>query len=252
MSRKAETLSLDMEQSYQAHALWLAGLFEVSGSFGFLKRTYHPTGARTAYPNVLLGDNSLPRIQIMKQLFGGIITKGRTKNSFRWQLTGEKTLPLVDAIRAYSPSRQEVIAAFLNWANSSAEERFQIAEEMTNCKLGRNHRGIVSADQFHPMTSQPQFIAGSFDSRGYLHSEQATIQISTVNRPLLESLQKQYGGTLKDIIAPNRPVEICGNLCVTKSETTKWSLSGQESRNFLAMIYPYLLMRTQEAERFLS
>lgn len=215
----------------QNPGLLLAGMLEVGGSLMLIQSSsthYSADGTRVKYPAIS------PRIEVnsphsdipdLVYCFKGGNADTKPNGSTRWTATGLVAVKIAQKIMPFSPAREKPIQDFIKWClASSAQEQFDIFQNSDH--LTKNVLSSSEKERYYPLILQPLFLKGIVMNRKSCHTEEDRRTIGTWNRPLLEVICDQYGGSLY----PKEP---------KPGESSKLALSLESTRMFNAVIESY-------------
>lgn len=138
-------------------SVWLGAVFEVGGGMGFMI-----SRKRYVYPYIQYHDNDRGRVQYILSSLGGEAYLLHPKlNSWTFRISNEKVPAIVEEIKPFAPSRQEMIAAFEQWESASVKERMEIAQ-----RHRARDRVSVAPEEYVRLLANPNFLAGVIDARG--------------------------------------------------------------------------------------
>lgn len=249
------------EANIGSHASWLGGVFESGGSIYFdvhnltrEEKKYH-----YAYPTLRIGNNDQRKGEMLKDFFGGSVTKTKDKNSWHWGIKGTKASKLLFAMEEYSPSRRRIIEAVDEWTNtSSPQERVEIAKQFTE----GHDINPVTVEDYKRLVDDPKFVAGVIDNRGAVYHREAgfsadksyghvypELRVQTQNRALLKALIERFGGTIIQIAQAGSTRKSYGQDKIVQSDILYWGLGARDLQNLLPIIRPHLIYGNIQGEQ---
>ena len=192
--------ALSIEQIEQNPGLpqWVGGMMEIGTGLGYVKQL-KKEGPYT-YPYIHLTDDDELKAIRLRKLFGGTKTGSKTKGSYEWKLTGERTAKLVIPALSYAPSRAHMISSIEEWFTSDKDTRQIIAEGMRAAD-----RTPVKPKDYASLVNMPEFVAGVIDGRGIFHWDfpwgGLRLTIHSKNVALLTALSEKFDVTVLDGIS---------------------------------------------------
>jgi len=239
-----------MTELSESRNIWLGGVFEVGGSMYFGIQTLK-RGKRWIFslPIVAFNDNNYQKVSMFQRLVGGAIYTKSNSKSHELRISGDAAVEIARQMGPYSSLRKDAIAAFGLWGETDdITEKFQIANDFREEKPE-----YPLTDTYVDLVRMPEFVAGIIDSRGltYPHTHvypggetdlvYYEFKINTSNRPLLEALQREYGGKIYLQLAAGQIKEVGGRLVTVAKDTFSLSIGSLESKPVLEIVRPYLL-----------
>ena len=238
---------------------WLGGLFEIGSTAGFrIRKELARKGSVKFYslPYIKFQEQDEDKITRFKNLF-----ELDGKNSHISTIIWAKAAELIALMAGFAPSRRDLIDAVLLWQVSDVQTRLAIAEEFGSSKRFFNGN-YIQAQHYRHLVNLPSFVAGNLDGRAFFGTQfvcatdydraYPLIEIQSINRPLLEALHCRFDGNLSLPVPAGTTVSINGICCVTKRESVKLSLVGNDARRIVQFAEPYILLSKPQAQLLLA
>jgi hypothetical protein len=230
----------------QAHARWLAGLFEVGGTMS-AQTGQRPDGATRADLYLQISDNNELRTRRLAEHFGGYMYRNTrpTTTTWIWTMVTDRARTVASAVQPYAPSRKPFIDLANKWDDLTADQRVSEARKIIASPRSER-RAITNPQDYEHLVADPEFVAGVIDARGGLYGRPVPyqnaprIQVATTNKALLAALQERYGGVLRTIGTQDTNTAPSG---------TVWRLDGAPAKALYPQIRPHLLLRGEDADR---
>lgn len=233
------------------HPLWLSGFLEIGSGMFFERRMVKKRGRVTPYvfPVISVGDHEQERLEGMKKIIGGRIKHSHRSRNIQLLAQGDQASWLAYAVRPYALSRRTIIDAFLAWSSADmTEDRVVIAEQF------RGRRIISAADayDYNNLVTIPEFVGGVIDARGSVNHKEAVnsnsqvswihdvVNFVSINRPLLEALQFQFGGRVTNVHEAGDRVVIRGESIVLKNDSVRWTIGTELMNELIVWTKPLL------------
>lgn len=235
------------ERFIQEHGLWEAGLLSAGGKIEI--DPIIEDSAEMAAACVTFPDNDYTKVQQLLKLMGGrIYSSGKGEGSeynWTWRLeTPGNVWPLIFTALPHMPTHSYYAEYGKTWGHMTDGERFRAARR-AQIRITAGDIPRVSAQMYRPLVTDPQFVAGAaVDARtslfvGHEYEKHApTIEMASGNRSLMEALQGQFGGELKEKVSRQ-----------TEKHTAVWQLGYVQGKDLYNFVRPYLLLRAGRAAK---
>lgn len=229
---------------------WLGGVFEAGGSMYFnIKTLDRGKECIFSLPTISFSDNNYQKVSMFQQLVGGAIYAKSSSKSHELRITREIAVEIACRMEQYSPRRKDAISAFKLWKEADDKpEKFQIANDF-RAKTPE----YPPPNAYVDLVKMPEFVGGIIDSRGltYPHFDiypggetdhaYYELTINTSNRPLLEALQREYGGRIHVQLRTGQTKKVGGRPFTVAKDTFRLVIGSSKSRPFLESIRSCLL-----------
>ena len=119
---ESEGVWVDREPLSQNDGLFLAGMFETSGSIGVNEsRRTTRTGKRYSYyyPEMQYVDNRAQKLEALQNRFGGRVFGNSKNNSSTWATRSGDVVSMARIMTPYAPGRQEILQAIQSWSQTT-------------------------------------------------------------------------------------------------------------------------------------
>lgn len=233
-----------------SHAVWLAGLVEIGGYFGFGDIN------GWSYPRFTLGDNNRIAIETLAASLDATVHKDKHQESWGLYLhKGPVVAYLAATIGSYAPSRAEVFDDIINWyVAENREQRSKIAQLYLEYPTDRYE--CIYPQTYSPLVEKPEFCAGVFDGReslGVLNDHWAHFRFASVNKALLESLRARFGGNVYTSSKAGEEKIMKKRTITPQRDSLRWQIGTRsEVSAFLKFIEPHVLLKRPDLERALA
>lgn len=227
---------------------WFGGMIEVAGWIGFTtEQRIGKYGHYTyTYPRIEICDNDLNRLNRLQAIVGGTV-----RAPSRWHIGGNAAVSLAEIIKLYTPSKLEVIFAFINWGQAdSTEKRTEIVKSLSSILQSQ-----PTIEDYRSLVTRPNFVAGVIDGRGIFSmvenpSRDRTygwiyprMTVTSTNRPLFEALEQTYGGDVVAVIKVGDIRQIFGRIFAAKNDSLNWIVGMNDLSQLMSLVGPYLRLR---------
>lgn len=252
--------SQELEDRIIGLSVWLGGFFEPGGSMGIGQGVVRRCGHPYPFTSPFLGfnDNHIERVKAFYRLFGVIKEKPaqQGKNSWMFKISGAKIAWLASLISPYAPSRRVMAENLDEWVNSPPEGQIAIAQKVKGYDGLKN----IHKKDYLGLVTNPIWVAGAYDNRCYRYthikinnrSPQIALGISSVNRPLLDVLEDNFGGSVREKDKKNEHRKAYMGDYDVNYPTQVWEIESKQAREFLSFISHYSILRKQEVEELLA
>lgn len=232
---------------------WLGGFLEAGGTVSFSRAESIVKGVhyRYGYPLLQITEYRIDYLQKLKEILGGRDPKPRSDHSNVWRLRGREAAELILMAGPYAPSRKDIYEAVQAWMISDNEERYKIACEM----IGHSDPLAVSAEDYHNLVRDPEFVAGVIDQRGnpdihhHRHRRTPSINLSTTNVGLYLALMDAWGGSLSQTTKAGETVSFAGVVRTIQKTSYQWFLEKLSTTKLYHAIRKHMLIRGEEFDK---
>lgn len=233
------------ERFIQEHGHWEAGLLSAGGKIEI--DPIIEDSAEMAAACVTFPDNDYTKVQKLLKLMGGrIYSSGKGEGSeynWTWRLeTPGNVWPLIVTALPHMPAYSYYAEYGKTWSHMTDGERFRAARR-AQIRVTAGDIPRVPAQTYRHLVTDPRFVAGAaVDARtslfvGHEYEKHApTIEMASGNISLMEALQGQFGGELKEKVSGQ-----------TGKHTTVWQLGYVQGKNLYNFVWPHLLLRAGRA-----
>ena len=230
----------------QATAAWFGGVLETGAITSIGVAQYRDARGilrDKTQPFVEIHTTSQVMLDRLHTVYGGM-----RKPRF-WNKGGQVAAEIVASTFPFIVARREHALAMQNWLNSDGiEEKIAIA---------RGIQGIVwqqegEIEAYQALLTNPAFVAGILDSRGYLAIRPAKyyhtlyMQTTSKNLALLNSLQVTFGGRTRMTEHAGTKVNHGSVAFETQVDTHVWEAVGSEAISLVRFASPFLLTHPPE------
>lgn len=234
----------------QATAAWFGGAIEAGGTVSIGVSSYWKSGARRVktQPHIEIHSHDQLMLRRLYEVYGGSI-----KDLF-WGKGGYTAAEIVASTLPYTVARREHALAMQNWLNAeNIDEKVRIAGELK----GRAWQEDSEPESYAELLRNPAFVAGIFDSRGYMQVRTAHtdrdkedhaqyVHVGSKNIGLLKALESHFGGVVK-VVKPAGTIINTGDTSFeTQVDTIAWEVLSSKALNFLQFVGPYLQSQLPE------
>jgi hypothetical protein len=232
-------------------APFLGGLFSAGGMIDFKisndinRQVSKSTGKVSLFPYTRIrpiisySDNRRDKINRFQAMFGGHVIPHSSRDSYRLEFRDHEAVELVTLMQDFLPSRELEVKALQAWADTTdTQARMAIALQLKESAGRRSKPLILSKDIYKDLVNNPLFLAGVFESRGFIFIKDGEqkgifIRINSENDGLLRAIQEKYGGAI------NSPTPTAREL----------TLAGKNREEFIGLITPHLISPLSEYEK---
>ncbi len=230
----------------QSTAAWFGGVLEAgaTASIGVAQYFDHRSGVlRTkTQPYIEIHSHDQSLLRRLLEVYGG-----HTKQRF-WNKGGYTAAEIVASTLPFTVARREHAIAMQNWLNAeSLADKIAIAHDLR----GKTWQQNTEPESYAELLKNPAFIAGIFDSRGYMYIRTANsksdkaghaqyVQVGSKNLGLLRALESSFGGRAKVTVPAGTAIDIRDTVVETQVDTHIWRALSSEAVNFLRFASPYL------------
>lgn len=237
---------IDIFSDDQILAAWFGGILEVGATATIGVSEYFDKKSEVfrtkTLPYIEMHSHDRTMLSKLHETYGG-----QLKPRF-WGKGGYIAAEIVAATLPSTVARTEHALAMQNWLNAEhLDEKIAIARDLK----GRSWQQDSEPESYASMLKNPAFVAGVFDSRGYMgirtartHSTSEDhaqyVHVGSKNIGLLEALRAHFGGRVRVTSPAGSVTEYRERVIETYVDTTAWEVLSSEAINFLRFAYPYL------------